>query len=139
MFINLTQDQVYFDYGSKRWQYSCSEIVELGLIKKKKTYLLENGAFILVTAFAYYCMFFSDAAELYYITPAILCYTILIILRFNNTVEFDYYVIVKDIYRKETKIKIKALDRPVIGKQIDHYLTREFDKLLEQTKTNPKK
>lgn len=136
MFFTLTQDQVQFQYGSNRWQYSFNEIVELGLLKKKKSYLLENGAFIAVTALAYYCMVFSNLTELYYIGPTLLVYTILIILRFHNDIEFEYYVIVRDIYKKETKVKINGLDRPAIGKQIDHYLNFNFDRLLQNTKNN---
>ncbi|WP_264524318.1 MULTISPECIES: hypothetical protein [unclassified Flavobacterium] len=136
MFITLTQDQVQFQYGSKRWQYCFNEIAELGLLKKKKTYLLENGAFILATALAYYAMVFSNLNELYYIGPTILVYTILIILRFHNTIEFDYYVIVRDVYKKETKVKIKVLDRHEIGKQIDQFLNLNFNRLLQKTKTN---
>jgi hypothetical protein len=136
MFFTLTHDQVQFQYGSNRWQYSFNEIAELGLLKKKKTYLLENGAFIAVTALAYYCMVFSSLSELYYIAPTLLLYTILIILRFHNDIEFEYYVIVRDIYKKETKVKIKAPDRPVIGKQIDHFLNLNFDRLLQKTKNN---
>ena len=137
MFFTLTHDQVQFQYGSKRWQYSFNEIAELGLLKKKKTYLLENSAFILVTALAYYCMVFSNLMELYYIGPTLLVYTILIILRFHNGIEFEYYVIVRDIYKKETKVKIRGTDRPAIGKQIDHFLNVNFDRLLQKTKKNP--
>ncbi|MFZ0597422.1 MAG: hypothetical protein WAM46_10605 [Flavobacterium sp.] len=136
MFLTLTQDQVNFQYGSNRWRYSFNEILELGLLKKKKTYFLENFAFILVTALAYYCMVFSSLMELYYIGPTLLMYTILIILRFYNDIEFEYYVIVRDIYKKETKVKIKNADRPLIGKQIDQYLHHNFDRLLKHT-TNP--
>jgi len=132
MFITLTHDQVRFYYGSEHWQYNFDEIVELGLLKKKKSYFLENIAFLIVTAFAYYFIIFSNFAELYYIIPTLLCYTILIILRFPKNVEFDYYVIVKDIYQKETKIKIKALDRTKIGKQIDQYLSLKFDQILQE-------
>ncbi|WP_428232329.1 hypothetical protein [Flavobacterium sp.] len=134
MFFTLTHDQVQFQYGSNRWQYRFSEIVELGLLKKKKTYLLENSAFIAVTALAYYCMVFSNLAELYYIGPTLLVYTILIILRFHNDIEFEYYVIVRDIYKREIKVKINGIDRPVIGKQIDHFLNLNFDRLLQKTK-----
>ncbi|KUJ63537.1 hypothetical protein AR687_02285 [Flavobacteriaceae bacterium CRH] len=133
MFITLTHDKVQFYYGSKHWQYNFNEIVELGLLKKKKSYLLENTAFVAVTALAYYFMMFSNLVELYYIIPALLCYTILIILRFHNDAEFDYYVIVKDIYNKEIKVKIKAFDRPAIGKQIDQYLNLKFDRILQIT------
>ncbi|OXG09181.1 hypothetical protein B0A64_02900 [Flavobacterium araucananum] len=136
MFFTLTQDQVQFQYGSKRWQYSFNEIVELGLLKKKKTYLLENSAFVLVTALSYYCMVFSNLMELYYIAPTLLVYTILIILRFYNDIEFEYYVIVRDIYKKETKVKIRIMDRPAIGKQIDLFLNLNFDRLLQKTKKN---
>ncbi|KIQ16907.1 hypothetical protein RT99_19860 [Flavobacterium sp. MEB061] len=132
MFITLTHDQVRFYYGSEHWQYNFDEIVELGLLKKKKSYFLENIAFLIVTAFAYYFIIFSNFAELYYIIPTLLCYTILIILRFPKNLEFDYYVIVKDIYQKETKIKIKALDRTKIGKQIDQYLSLKFDQILQE-------
>ncbi|SHH72680.1 hypothetical protein [Flavobacterium defluvii] len=131
MFIFLTQDQVQFQYGSKQWQYSFNEIVELGLLKKKKSYLFENSSFIAVTASAYYCMIFTKLTELYYVIPALLCYTFLIILRFHNKTEFDYFVIVKDIYKKETKVKINALDRPIIGKQIDQYLHFEYERILK--------
>jgi len=134
MFISLTHDQVQFCYGSQNWQYSFNEIVELGLLKKKRTYLFENGAFISVTALAYYCMIFTNLMELYYIIPALLCYAFLIILRFHNNTEFDYFVIVKDIYQKETKVKINASDRPMIGRQIDNYLNFEFNRVLQQTK-----
>jgi hypothetical protein len=54
-------------------------------------------------------------------------------MRFNNKSEFDYFVIVKDIYKKETKVKIDALDRPAIGKQIDQYLNFEFERILKTT------
>lgn len=133
MFISLTNDQVQFQYGSKQWQYNFNEIVELGLLKKKKTYLFENGAFTAVTVLAYYCMIFTNVMELYYLIPTLLCYSFLIILRFNNKAEFDYFVIVKDIYKKETKVKIDALDRPAIGKQIDQYLNFEFERILKTT------
>jgi len=136
MFITLTQDQVQFQYGSKRWQYCFNEITELGLLKKKKTYLLENGVFTLTTVLAYYCMFFSNLNDLYYIGPTIIVYAVLIILRFYNTFEFDYYVIVKDVYKKEIKVKIKVLDRHEIGKQIDEFLHLNFNRLLKKTKTN---
>lgn len=134
MFISLTHDQVQFCYRSKNWQYSFNEIVELGLLKKKRTYLFENGAFITITALVYYCMIFTTLMELYYLIPALLCYTFLIILRFHNNTEFDYFVIVKDIYRKQTKIKIDAHDRSAIGKQIDSYLNFEFNRILEKNR-----
>jgi hypothetical protein len=137
MFFTLTHDQIRFQYGSNRWQYSFNEIAELGLLKKKKTYLLENAIFIAVTALAYYCMVFSNLSELYYIGPTLLIYTILIILRFHNDIEFEYYVIVRDIYKKETKVKINGNDRPVIGKQIDHYLDFNFDRLLQKNNNQP--
>ncbi|MDR6763232.1 hypothetical protein J2Y38_003451 [Flavobacterium sp. 2755] len=133
MFISLTHDQVQFQYGSKQWQYNFNEIVELGLLKKKKTYLFENGAFTAVTVLAYYCMIFTNVMELYYLIPTLLCYSFLIVMRFNNKSEFDYFVIVKDIYKKETKVKISALDRPAIGKQIDQYLNFEFERILKTT------
>jgi hypothetical protein len=132
MFITLTHDHVRFCYGSEHWQYNFNEIVELGLLKKKKSYFLENIAFLIVTFFAYYFIIFSNFAELYYIIPTLLCYTILIILRFPKNLEFDYYVIVKDIYQKETKVKIKALDRTKIGKQIDQDLSLKFDQILQE-------
>jgi len=133
MFITLTHDQVQFYYRSEHWQYAFNEIVELGLLKKKKSYLFENISFIIVTVFAYYFMIFSDFAELYYIIPTLLCYTILVILRFPKNIEFEYYVVVKDIYKKETKIKINALDKIKIGKQIDQYLNLRFDQILQTT------
>ncbi|QSW88627.1 MULTISPECIES: hypothetical protein [Flavobacterium] len=134
MFIFLTHDQVQFHYGSKRWQYSFNEIVELGLLKRKKSYFFENSAFITVTAMAYYCMIFTNLMELYYLIPALLCYTLLIILRFHNNTEFNYYVIVRDTNHKEIKVKINPVDRPAIGREIDDYLNFEFERILEQTK-----
>ncbi|TCN54607.1 hypothetical protein D0809_18225 [Flavobacterium circumlabens] len=139
MFFTLTHDQIQFCYGSKRWQYSFNEIVELGLLKKKKSYLLENGAFIAITAIAYYCMVFSNLMEMYYIVPTLLCYTIIIISRFHASIDAEYYVIVKDVYKKEIRVKIKNLDRPVIGKQIDQYLNLEFDRMVHKQKSNTQK
>lgn len=133
MFLTLTHDQVLFYYGSEQWQYNFNEILELGLLKKKKSYHLENIAFLLVTLFAYYFMIFSNFAELYFIIPTLLCYTILVILRFPKNKEFDYYVVVKDIYNKETKIKISAFDKIKIGKQIDQYLSLKFNHILQTT------
>ena len=130
MFISLTQDQLQFYYGSLRWQYDFNEIEELILFKKKKSYLLINSAFVLVTALAYYCMLFTDLMDLYYVIPTLLCYTILIILRFHNKIDFEYYVIVKDIYQKEIKVKIDVTDRPLIGKQIDQYLNHQYHRIL---------
>lgn len=133
MSIILTHDQVQFYYGSEHWKYNFNEIAELGLLKKKRSYLFENSAFIAITAFAYYFVIFSDIAELYYIIPILLCYTILIILRFPKSSEFDYYVVVKDIYKKETKVKINPLDKSKIGKQIDQFLSLKFDHILQTT------
>lgn len=136
MFITLTHDHVHFEYGSNHWQYNFNEIVELGLLKKKKTYLLINTAFILVTAIAYYCMIFSELTDLYYILPTLICYSLLIILRLDNKEDCEYFVIVKDIYKNEKRVKIKALDRPAIGKKIDQYLSLEFDRLLQAHQPN---
>lgn len=136
MFFTITHDLVQFHYGSKRWQYSFNEIVELGLLKKKKSYFLENGAFIAITAIAYYCMVFSNLMELYYLVPTLLAYTIIIILRFHGNIDVEYYVIVKDVYQKEIRVKIKNPDRPAIGKQIDQYLNFEFDQSLKKPNLN---
>jgi hypothetical protein len=136
MFFTITHDQVHFCYGSKRWQYHFNEIAELGLLKKKKSYFLENGAFIAITAIAYCCMVFSDVMELYYIVPTLLCYTIIIIFRFHGNIDSEYYVIVKDVYQNEIRVKIKNLDRPIIGKQIDRYLNLEFDRSLQLQNPN---
>jgi hypothetical protein len=133
MFITLFTDTIKFHYKSKNWQYHLDEIKELGLLKKKKKYFLENGAFIAITAVAYYCMIFTDLMELYYIIPTLLCYTFIIILRFDNPSEFVYFVFVKDIYRKEIKIKIATKDRPLIGEQIDHFLDLQFERSIKKT------
>jgi hypothetical protein len=130
--ITLTHDQVRFYYGSEHWQYNFNEIVELGLLKKKKSFLLENSAFAAITALACYFMVFSDLVELYYIIPILLCYTILIILRFHTNIEFDYYVIVKDVYKKQIKVKIKPFDRTAIAKQIDQFLSLKYDQILQK-------
>lgn len=81
-------------------------------------------------------MIFSDLTDLYYILPTLLCYIVLIILRLDNKDDFEYFVIVRDIYKNEKKIKIKSLDRPVIGKKIDQYLSLEFDRLLQASNPN---
>ncbi|SNR44210.1 hypothetical protein SAMN04487979_10624 [Flavobacterium sp. ov086] len=133
MFITLTPNQVHFRYGKNQWQYSFDEIAELGILRKKKTYFLVNTMFILVTGVAYYCMIFSDIIDIYYIIPTLLCYTFLIILRFNDRTEFEYSVLVRDIYEKEITIKIKNQDRNLIGKQIDQYLNLQFDRMIQKT------
>ncbi|MCI9844734.1 hypothetical protein [Flavobacterium pectinovorum] len=133
MFITIFTDKINFYYKSKNWQYHLDEIKELGLLKKKKKYFLENGAFIAVTAVAYYCMIFTDLIDLYYIIPTLICYAFIIVARFDNPSEFVYFVFVKDIYRKEIKIKITPKDRVLIGKQIDHYLDLQFERNIKKT------
>ncbi|MBF4471361.1 MULTISPECIES: hypothetical protein [Flavobacterium] len=132
MFTILTYNNVQFRYGSKSWNYTFDEIEELSLVKKNKSYSKENFAFISVTALAYYFMLFSNLMDLYYIIPAILCYSVIITLRFHDTSKFEFYVFVKDIYNKETIIKIKTTDRTKIGKHIDLYLDLKFKKLVSQ-------
>ncbi|MBE8726912.1 hypothetical protein [Flavobacterium hungaricum] len=131
--ITITPDKIKFCYQSKTWQYDFDEIKELTILKKKKTYYLENGAFMLTTAIAYYCMIFSNLPDLYYIIPALLCYTFIIILRFYKPVEFVYFVLVRDVYEKEMKTKIALKDRIVIGKQIDQYLELQFERNIKKT------
>lgn len=133
MFVTLTPNQVHFRYGKNQWQYTFDEIVELSILRRKKTYFLVNTLFILVTAIAYYCMIFSDIIDIYYIIPTLLCYTFLIILRFNDRSEFEYSVLVRDIYEKEITIKIKTEDRNLIGRQIDQYLNLQFDRMIKKT------
>jgi hypothetical protein len=133
MSLTLTSNQVHFLYGKNQWSYAFDEITELGIVRKKKTYFLINSAFILVTALAYYCMIFSDMIDLYYIIPALLCYTFLVILRFHDNTEFQYHVIVRDRYEKEIIIRIKTEDRHIIGKQIDQYLNLQFDRMIKKT------
>ncbi|SFC97212.1 hypothetical protein [Flavobacterium phragmitis] len=131
--LKILPDKIKFDYNSKKWQYEFDEIRELRLLKKKKKYLLENGAFIVVTAAAYYCMIFSNLMDLYYIIPALLCYTLIIAARFKNKNEFEYFIFVKDIYRKEIRTKIASEDRVLIGKQIDRYLGLQFERSIGRT------
>ncbi len=133
MFITITSNQVQFRYGKNSWQYSFDEIDELGIVRRKKTYFLVNMLFIIVTAIAYYSMIFTRIPDLYYITPTLLCYTVLIILRFHDNVEFEYSVLVRDCFQQEIKIKIKAADRNIIGKQIDQYLNLQFDRMVKRT------
>ncbi|MEL1254376.1 hypothetical protein AAEO57_11355 [Flavobacterium sp. DGU38] len=133
MFITIFSDTIKLHYKSKNWQYHFDEIKELGLLKKKKKYFLENGVFIAVTAVAYYCMIFTDLMDLYYIIPTLLCYVFIIIARFDKPSEFVYFVIVKDIYRKEIRIKIDLKDRLPIGKQIDQYLDFQFERNIKKT------
>ncbi|WP_338840316.1 hypothetical protein [Flavobacterium ginsenosidimutans] len=131
--LTIFSDKVRFRYKSKNWQYQFDEIKEIGLLKKKKKYFLENGAFIAVTAVAYYCMIFSNLMDLYYIIPAILCYTLIIVFRFSNSKESVYFVFVKDIYQNEIRTKIEAKDRVLVGKQIDHYLDLQFERSIKRT------
>lgn len=77
-------------------------------------------------------MFFSDIIDIYYLAPTILCYTVIITIRFNSA-EFKYYVLVQDIYGKQTKIKIKAVDKQKIRKQIDVYLNQKFEQSLQKS------
>lgn len=133
MFLTFTSKQVHFKYGKNRWQRAFDEIAELGIMRIKKSYFLLNAAFALVTLTAYYFMFFTNINEIYYIAPALLCYTFLIILRFQDKVEYKYYVLLKDIYQNEIKIKIKATDRNIVGKQIDEYLNAQFEHFIMQT------
>lgn len=131
--ITITPEKIKFCYQSNTWQYDFDEIKELGILKKKKTYFLENGAFIIVTAIAYYSMIFSNLPDLYYIIPVLFCYTFIIIARFYKPVDFIYFVLVRDIYEKEIKTKIALKDRVLIGKQIDHYLEIQFERNIRKT------
>ncbi len=126
--LTIFSDKVRFRYKSKNWQYK-----ELGLLKKKKKYFLENGAFIAVTAATYYCMLFSNLMDLYYIIPAILCYALIIAARFGNKDEFVYFVFVKDIYQNEIRTRIAYKDRALVGKQIDYYLDLQFERSVKRT------
>lgn len=131
--LTFFSNEVRFRYKSKNWQYQFDEIKELGLLKKKRKYFLENGAFIAVTAAAYYCMLFSTMMDLYYIIPAILCYAFIIAIRFSNKAEFVYFVFVKDIYQNEIRTKIALKDRAMVGKQIDYYLDLQFERSIQKT------
>lgn len=133
MFITFTPNQVHFCYGKKSWYYAFEEIIELGLVRKKKNYFLINVLFGLVTAIAYYCMLFTTIPDLYYIIPALMAFAILTILRFHDTAEFDYYVLVRDCYQKEIAVKIKSKDRPALGKQIDIFSTIQFEQTIKKT------
>ena len=103
--LTILPNKIRFSYKSKNWQYDFDEIKEIGLLKKRKKYFLENTAFAVVTAVTYYCMIFSDIMDLYYIIPALLCYTLIITVRFSDPTEFVYFIFVKDIYQKEIKTK----------------------------------
>ncbi|AWK07126.1 hypothetical protein HYN56_23995 [Flavobacterium crocinum] len=131
--LKILPDKIKFDYDSKEWQYQFNEIRELRLLKKKKKYFLENGAFIAVTGATYYCMIFSNLMDLYYIIPALLCYALIIASRFKNNNEFEYFIFVKDIYKKEIRTKIATKDRVLIGKQIDQYLGLQFERNIGRT------
>ncbi len=131
--LTIFHDEIRFCYKSKNWQYHFDEIKKLGMLRKKKKYFLENGIFIAVTASAYYCMIFSDIMELYYIIPALLCYTLIIISRLKNPSEFNYFVIVKDVYQNEIISKIEAKDRAMIRRQIDHFKELRFERYIKNT------
>ncbi|MFC4477029.1 hypothetical protein [Flavobacterium chungangensis] len=131
--LTVFSDKVRFRYKSKNWQYHFDEIKEIGLLKKKKKYFLENGAFLAVTAATYYCMLFSNLMDLYYIIPAILCYSFILAMRFGNKAEFAYFVFVKDIYQNKIRTKIATKDRILVGKQIDFYLDLQFERSIKRT------
>ncbi|WP_427874859.1 hypothetical protein [Flavobacterium sp. MMS24-S5] len=131
--LTVFSDKVRFRYKSKNWQYHFDEIKEIGLLKKKKKYFLENGAFLAVTAATYYCMLFSNLIDLYYIIPAILCYSFILAMRFWNKAEFAYFVFVKDIYQNKIRTKIATKDRILVGKQIDSYIDLQFERSVKRT------
>lgn len=131
--LTVFSDKVRFRYKSKNWQYQFDEIKEIGLLKKKKKYFLENGVFLAVTAATYYCMLFSNLMDLYYIIPAILCYSFIIAIRLGNKAEFIYFVFVKDIYQNKKRTKIATKDRILVGKQIDSYLDLQFERSVKRT------
>ncbi|MFB9076785.1 hypothetical protein ACFFLS_23780 [Flavobacterium procerum] len=133
MFITLTSDKITFRFKSKQWHYHFDEIKELGLVRRKKMFYLENTAFAAVTAITYYFMIFTNVSDLYYIIPAVLCYTILVIARFYHTDEFVYLVMIKDVYDNEKRIKIASNDRLLIGKQIDSFLELQFNQNIKKT------
>ncbi|WET01674.1 hypothetical protein [Flavobacterium sp. YJ01] len=131
--LTILPNKIRFSYKSKNWQYDFDEIKEIGLLKKRKKYFLENAAFAVVTAVTYYCMIFSDIMDLYYIIPALLCYTLIITVRFSDPTEFVYFIFVKDIYHKEIKTKIESKDRALVGKQIEYYLDLQFERNIQKT------
>ncbi|MCM0668169.1 hypothetical protein [Flavobacterium tyrosinilyticum] len=131
--LTVFSDKVRFRYKSKNWQYQFDEIKEIGLLKKKKKYFLENGVFLAVTAATYYCMLFSNLMDLYYIIPAILFYSFIIAIRLGNKAEFIYFVFVKDIYQNKIRTKIATKDRILVGKQIDSYLDLQFERSVKRT------
>jgi hypothetical protein len=133
MFLTFTQTQVHFCYSKKKWQYTFDEIIELGLIRKKRNYFSINVLFVLVTVATYYCMLFSKIADMYYVIPALLSFTILIILRFHDTAEFNYYVLVRDCYQKEIIVKIKGKDKNYMSKQIKEYVNIQFERITKKT------
>lgn len=133
MFITFTTTQVHFCYGKNKWYYAFEEIIELGFIRKKKKYFLTNFAFALVTLSAYYCMIFTRIPDLYYIIPSLFAFTILIVLRFHDKAEFNYYVLVRDCYQKERLVKIKNKDKNAIGKQIDAFQNIQFEHTIKKT------
>lgn len=98
MFVIIFFDKIKFYYKFKNWYYYFDEIKEFGLIKREKKYFLENGVFIVVIVVVYYCMIFFNLMDLYYIILIFLCYIFIIIVRFNDFLEFVYFVFVKDIY-----------------------------------------
>ncbi|BDU27462.1 MULTISPECIES: hypothetical protein [unclassified Flavobacterium] len=133
MSLTIFRDKIRFHYKSKNWQYQFDEIKEIGLLKKKKKYFLENSVFIAVTAVTYYCMIFSDIIDVYYIIPAVLCYSLVIIAWFREKTEFNYFVFVKDVYKNKIRTKIKAEDRVLISRQIDHFLDLQFERSIGRT------
>ncbi len=133
MFLTFTQTEVHFCYNKKKWQYTFDEIIELGLIRKKRNYFLINVLFVLVTVATYYCMLFTKIADMYYVIPALLSFTILIILRFQDSAEFDYYVLVRDCYQKEIIVKIKGKDKNYMSKQIEEYVNIQFERITKKT------
>ncbi|WP_426484840.1 hypothetical protein [Flavobacterium sp. 2] len=78
-------------------------------------------------------MLFTKIADMYYVIPALLSFTILIILRFQDSAEFDYYVLVRDCYQKEIIVKIKGKDKNYMSKQIEEYVNIQFERITKKT------
>ncbi|MFD2940642.1 hypothetical protein [Flavobacterium notoginsengisoli] len=131
--LKIFPDKIKFDYKSKKWQYQFDEIKELGLLKKKKKYFIQNGTFIAGATAAYCGMIFSELTDLNYVIPVLLCYILIITSGFKSKTEFVYFIFVKDIYKSEIRTKIASKDRLLIGRQIDHYLDLQFERNIRRT------
>jgi len=130
MFITYTAHSVQFQYGAKGWQYDFNEIAKLGILRKRKSHIIENIISAIGCALVYYYLFFTDWDYAYAVVPLLLCFAVLLYFLFLRRSEFAYYIMVQDTNQKQTRIRIKAGDRHIIRRELEHYENIDFKRTL---------